>query len=381
MKQHYIYIREDPIYRASLPIIKLGQTTGPIERDESYATGEPIRGKFIQLYEILNMTCLQAEKILQDEFIEYHHNGNGGIEFYNDKICQLMEQTFQKKNIEYVSVNFEEMVRQMREREKLITPPESSIRDKIVLREYQCEIKNKLIKYYKTNDKAILHWICGLGKTIFSIDIINHYQFNRVIIGVPSTILMYQWEEELTKYTNHKIYLNGDNHLFEVRELQEPYIIVSTFSSSYKLKGLSFDFRIIDEMHHIVYDDTINEEESKRHKEILNIPTKKQLGLSATMKKSDKEHIISAAYAGVLKLRSMGSPSCELFLREDTKSDYEEFQINHISPEVIVIGDLGDQWTFDIMNNILKKKSYLHNLQFSEYTIASYSLRVIYCAC
>ena len=31
------------------------------------------------------------------------------------------------------------------------------------------------LKYYKTNDKAILHWICGLGKTIFSIDIINHY--------------------------------------------------------------------------------------------------------------------------------------------------------------------------------------------------------------
>ena len=69
----------------------------------------------------------------------------------------------------------------------------------------------------------------------------------------------------------------------------------------------------------------------------------------------DKDHIISAAYAGVLKLRSIGSPSCELFLKEDTKNDYDEFQIDHISPEVIVIGDLDDQWTFDIINNIFNK--------------------------
>ena len=69
----------------------------------------------------------------------------------------------------------------------------------------------------------------------------------------------------------------------------------------------------------------------------------------------DEHHIVSAAYAGVLKLRSMGSPSCEIFLKEDTKSDYEEFQIDSISPEVIVIGDLDDQWTFDIINNIFNK--------------------------
>ena len=69
----------------------------------------------------------------------------------------------------------------------------------------------------------------------------------------------------------------------------------------------------------------------------------------------DEHHIISAAYAGVLKLRSMGSPSCEIFLKEDTKNDYDEFQIDPISPEVIVIGDLDDRWTFNIINNIFNK--------------------------
>ena len=51
----------------------------------------------------------------------------------------------------------------------------------------------------------------------------------------------------------------------------------------------------------------------------------------------EKNQIISAAYAGVLKLRSMGSPTCEVFLNEDTKNDYAEFEIDEKSPEVIVI--------------------------------------------
>ena len=69
----------------------------------------------------------------------------------------------------------------------------------------------------------------------------------------------------------------------------------------------------------------------------------------------DKYQIISASYAGVLKLRSMGSPSCEFFLKEDAKNDYDEFQVDSISPEVIVIGDLDNRWTFDIINNIFNK--------------------------
>jgi len=69
----------------------------------------------------------------------------------------------------------------------------------------------------------------------------------------------------------------------------------------------------------------------------------------------EKDDIISAAYAGVLKLRSLGNPSCELFIKEDTKGDFQEFLIDHISPEYIIIGDLGNEWRFDIINNIFNK--------------------------
>ena len=77
----------------------------------------------------------------------------------------------------------------------------------------------------------------------------------------------------------------------------------------------------------------------------------------------EKNQIISAAYAGVLKLRSMGSPTCEVFLNEDTKNDYAEFEMDEKSPEVIVIGDLGDKWTFEIINNIFTKIATITSMQ------------------
>ena len=65
--------------------------------------------------------------------------------------------------------------------------------------------------------------------------------------------------------------------------------------------------------------------------------------------------VISAAYAGVLKLRSYGNPTCELLLQEDAKADYTEFVKDEENPQVIIIGDLDSQWTFEILNNTFNK--------------------------
>ena len=66
-------------------------------------------------------------------------------------------------------------------------------------------------------------------------------------------------------------------------------------------------------------------------------------------------HIISASYAGVLKLKELGSPTCELILQEDSKKDYFEFTINTHKPEYIVIGDLDKDWSFEIIDDIFNK--------------------------
>ena len=68
-----------------------------------------------------------------------------------------------------------------------------------------------------------------------------------------------------------------------------------------------------------------------------------------------EECIISASYAGVLKLRELGSPTCQLILQEDSKKDYTEFNIDNKNPEYIVIGDLDKNWTFEVINDIFNK--------------------------
>lgn len=69
----------------------------------------------------------------------------------------------------------------------------------------------------------------------------------------------------------------------------------------------------------------------------------------------EEYHIISAAYAGVLKLRELKCSSCELILKESAQRDYSEFNNNNNNPEYIVIGDLDKDWNFDIMDDMFNK--------------------------
>jgi len=74
----------------------------------------------------------------------------------------------------------------------------------------------------------------------------------------------------------------------------------------------------------------------------------KLLGFDVT-----ENHIISANFAGVLKLREMGNPTCFLALLPDAQADYEEFNQSD-NPDVVVIGDLGKSWTFEFMNKLFR---------------------------
>ena len=64
----------------------------------------------------------------------------------------------------------------------------------------------------------------------------------------------------------------------------------------------------------------------------------------------EESQIFSAVYAGVLKLREWGNPSCYFFLKNDVKSEFDEFIEDSINPDVIVIGDLDQEWNFENMN-------------------------------
>ena len=68
----------------------------------------------------------------------------------------------------------------------------------------------------------------------------------------------------------------------------------------------------------------------------------------------DESEIISAPYAAVLYLRQLNSPSCHLLLSESATKDFAEFKQSDTNPDVVVIGDIGDRWNYEVMNRVFK---------------------------
>ena len=64
------------------------------------------------------------------------------------------------------------------------------------------------------------------------------------------------------------------------------------------------------------------------------------------------QEIISAPQAAVRYLRELGSPICRLLLGEDVKKDFAEFRISEKDAEVVVVGDIGAGWTYDLLNDV-----------------------------
>lgn len=64
------------------------------------------------------------------------------------------------------------------------------------------------------------------------------------------------------------------------------------------------------------------------------------------------EEIISAPQAAVRYLREMGDPVCRFLLADDVSKDFAEFRQSGSKPEVIVVGDIGTAWTYELLNEV-----------------------------
>ncbi|MBE7381677.1 MAG: TIGR01458 family HAD-type hydrolase [Leptolyngbya sp. SIO1E4] len=68
----------------------------------------------------------------------------------------------------------------------------------------------------------------------------------------------------------------------------------------------------------------------------------------------EPSEIISAAYAAVLHLRKMGTPTIYPLLTEDAQQDFAEFPMSETQADVIVLGDMGDAWDYRLMNRAFR---------------------------
>ncbi|MCB5184822.1 TIGR01458 family HAD-type hydrolase [Methylobacillus gramineus] len=64
------------------------------------------------------------------------------------------------------------------------------------------------------------------------------------------------------------------------------------------------------------------------------------------------EEIISAPEAALRYLEQLGDPVCRFLLADDVKQDFSHFRQSRTKVEYIVIGDIGDTWSYEILNEV-----------------------------
>jgi superfamily II DNA or RNA helicase len=303
----YIYVRFHESYD-KYNACKLGKTLNIPDRENGYIPGEILRGHFEIAFEVSYENYSKIEIELQKKFKDYNIKINAGTEFYNKEIITKIEQFLLDNDYNYKKLTKEEIKNLIRtHRIKKITNKIKKIELINCLlepkpRKDQEEIINTTVRYLQDNDKGMLILMCGIGKTLISLWISERLKTNTILIGVPNILLLKQWKKEVSKILKNIPYLivSGDINIKTIELfLQNNYnncIIITTYSSSYKVKlaakNLSFIFnmKILDEVHHLTSNNITISNETKSYIQILDIPTIKQLSLTATIKQLENNN-------------------------------------------------------------------------------------------
>ena len=68
-----------------------------------------------------------------------------------------------------------------------------------------------------------------------------------------------------------------------------------------------------------------------------------------------ENEIISAPQATVLYLQGLKNPTCHLLMAEDVKQDFKAFKQSATSADYIVIGDIGNAWSYALLNQVFNE--------------------------
>lgn len=310
---------------------KIGSTENWASRSSTYKTGYPLYN-IIPYFVILTKNIDDAKKI-ETIFLKEYENvsttkeqkyKNGGREWITIKLtlddiqlvlkknrledeCELLHDDALDTFLAEAQRKEQEMdALKQKERDDILQKHMASIVDDmkngelnpIVPRgEHQVETFDKIINYYKDSSQCVVNWTCGLGKTFLALWILYHYK--KVLIGVPSVLLIRQWIKEIKRYFPHIEILAITASAVDVTHTtrsqyvdnwilgKDSYILISTYHSSHIVKHLKFDFKVLDECHHLCQTNI----GSKFYK-ILHIESEKQLALTATLKAVDDENMI-----------------------------------------------------------------------------------------
>jgi superfamily II DNA or RNA helicase len=299
-------------------VYKLGRTQNIPERNSTYTTGEFIKGYFILVLQMTTHNDNYVEKLLHKEFKHLRKER----EFFDCTIKYVIRSYLISKNINCIELNSQAIVKLSREyRLKKILPnvhiyihlintikkifikrfylnylnKEPPITEKYSPRDYQIEIIEKAYTHYIAYDKGLLVLICGIGKTLISLFIAKEVNAQSIIIGVPNKLLLKQWMlsvynvfGDIPQLSVCDTIIESDISNFIKTNITRQFVIITTYASSHKLDtimaGRQLDIKILDEVHHLTSTNKHIALTKESYIRMLNIQTKKQIGLTATMK-------------------------------------------------------------------------------------------------
>ena len=306
----YIYVRNHPSYDVD-DACKMGKANNIPERDTQYATGEIKRGYFEAVFEVPIEKIGIVERLLQNEFRELNVKYDAGTEFYNKKIITLIEPYLFKLGIKYKKLSKQEISDLVRCNRVRKTIKKINIQSLIhilkskrtnnqivsyIPRNDQSIIIGKSVIHFQQYDKGMLVLMCGVGKTLISLWITQELNSNTILIGVPNKLLLKQWEEVICVLFQNIPYLivsggvDIENIMRFLENNQKKCIVITTYSSAHKVYTatqhtmFTFGMKILDEVHHLTTNNMRLAHTTKKYIQMLNIPSVKQLSLTATLK-------------------------------------------------------------------------------------------------
>jgi len=282
----YIYIRTNE-WCEMKNVYKVGITNSIKDRNNTYITGEIIRGKFVKIFELdIKENQLKfIDNIIKLKFKKLNVYIDAGTEFYDKIIIDKIDKFLIKNNINFKLVNENDLNRKNNINkfiENIIN------KNKIIPKPHQKDIIDIIDIFYSNNNIGNIIWTCGLGKSLLSIFIIQKLNFKKIIIGVPSCFLQHQFAKEILEIFPNKenILINPSNiNEFLSKKTIEPLFIITTYHSSHLFlnNDYIFDFKIADECHHLVGKDD-NNPDKKRFLLFHKINSIKSLFMTATKK-------------------------------------------------------------------------------------------------
>jgi HAD superfamily hydrolase (TIGR01458 family) len=92
---------------------------------------------------------------------------------------------------------------------------------------------------------------------------------------------------------------------------------------------------------------------------ITNTTMRTREGLCKKLKSfgidAEKEEIFSALYAAVLYVKQSGKKKCYLLLSEGAHEEFNGFELTEEDPDFVIVGDLGEDLTFEKLNTAFQK--------------------------